>query len=482
MKKILFTILMASSLVAIHSCGRDFEEINTDTSKILNPSVGSLLAPVQLEMSTYNYKRANDYTFDVMQSALDFPNEGNTYSRYYLTEASGTGFWNTSYKWLKQVRDMRIAAEKENDKNYLAIAKVMNAWIYSNLTDAFGDIPFSEALKMEEGIMKPKFDKQKDIYTALLNDLKEANSLFDTTKKLSEIDLFYNANNSNDGILQWKKFCNSLSLRLLTRSLNKNGDLNVHARIQEIVNNPTVYPLFTSNTDSAVLSLSGIAPYLPPVARPQDFTTGRAAGEFFIDEMKKNNDPRMSMFFSTAKDLATNTSIGYKGAPSGYQLGTVFSYQPSNLNQNLAKAPMKILLMTYSELQFILAELSFKNIIGGNTETYYKNGVTSIIEQWGAVVPANYFTNTNVAYNQSLERIMLQKYLSLFFVDHQQWYEFNRTGLPMLPNNGGLMNDGKMPKRFMYPPNAKMMNPENYQNAAQAIGGDNINTKLWWQQ
>ncbi|WP_187477580.1 SusD/RagB family nutrient-binding outer membrane lipoprotein [Amniculibacterium sp. G2-70] len=482
MKKILFTILMASSLVAIHSCGRDFEEINTDTSKILNPSVGSLLAPVQLEMSTYNYKRANDYTFDVMQSALDFPNEGNTYSRYYLTEASGTGFWNTSYKWLKQVRDMRIAAEKENDKNYLAIAKVMNAWIYSNLTDAFGDIPFSEALKMEEGIMKPKFDKQKDIYTALLNDLKEANSLFDTTKKLSEIDLFYNANNSNDGILQWKKFCNSLSLRLLTRSLNKNGDLNVHVRIQEIVNNPTVYPLFTSNTDSAVLSLSGIAPYLPPVARPQDFTTGRAAGEFFIDEMKKNNDPRMSMFFSTAKDLATNTSIGYKGAPSGYQLGTVFSYQPSNLNQNLAKAPMKILLMTYSELQFILAELSFKNIIGGNTETYYKNGVTSIIEQWGAVVPANYFTNTNVAYNQSLERIMLQKYLSLFFVDHQQWYEFNRTGLPMLPNNGGLMNDGKMPKRFMYPPNAKVMNPENYQNAAQAIGGDNINTKLWWQQ
>lgn len=482
MKKILFTILMASSLVAIHSCGRDFEEINTDTSKVLNPSVGSLLAPVQLEMSTYNYKRANDYTFDVMQSALDFPNEGNTYSRYYLTEASGTGFWNTSYKWLKQVRDMRIAAEKENDKNYLAIAKVMNAWIYSNLTDAFGDIPFSEALKMEEGIMKPKFDKQKDIYTALLNDLKEANSLFDTTKKLSEIDLFYNANNSNDGILQWKKFCNSLSLRLLTRSLNKNGDLNVHVRIQEIVNNPTVYPLFTSNTDSAVLSLSGIAPYLPPVARPQDFTTGRAAGEFFIDEMKKNNDPRMSMFFSTAKDLATNTSIGYKGAPSGYQLGTVFSYQPSNLNQNLAKAPMKILLMTYSELQFILAELSFKNIIGGNTETYYKNGVTSIIEQWGAVVPANYFTNTNVGYNQSLERIMLQKYLSLFFVDHQQWYEFNRTGLPMLPNNGGLMNDGKMPKRFMYPPNAKVMNPENYQNAAQAIGGDNINTKLWWQQ
>ncbi|WP_292010277.1 SusD/RagB family nutrient-binding outer membrane lipoprotein [Chryseobacterium sp.] len=482
MKRTIIYLTFTASLLIINSCERSFEEINTDTSKIINPSVGSLLAPVQYEMGSYSYNRANDYTFDVMQTALDFPNEGNTYSRYYLTEGSGSGLWNTSYRWLKQVNDLRKYAEKEQNNNYLAISMVLNAWIYANLTDSFGDIPFSEAVKIDEGITTPKFDKQKDIYIKLLNDLKEANSLFDTTKTLTETDLFYNANGNTAGILSWKKFCNSLSLRLLTRILKRNGEVNVNERIQEIVNDPTTYPLFQSNEDSAVLALSGVSPYLPPIARPQDFTSYRAAGEFFVETMKNNNDPRMSLFFTQAKDLVTNQNIGYKGAPSGYALGTSFTYQPSNMNQNLAKAPLKVLIMTYSEVQFILAELAYRGIIGGSAQTYYETGVKKIIEQWGSTVPADYFANPNVAYNNTLERIMLQKYISLFFVDQQQWYEFRRTGFPVLPDNGGLLNNAQMPVRFMYPTTTKVMNTANYNAAVQSMGGDNINIKMWWNQ
>lgn len=479
MKKIIFYISIVSSAVAVHSCSRDFEEINTNTSKLTNPSVGSLLVPIQYEMATYGYQRANDFSFDIMQVALDFPSEGNTYSRYYLTEGSGSGYWNSSYKWLKQVKNLQIAADKEQNRNYQAIAKVLNAWLTANLTDAFGDVPYSEALSMEKEIMTPKFDKQKDIYTQILNDLKDANQLFDTTKTLSESDIFYNANTDVAGIVKWKKFGNSLSLRLLTRILKRNGEINVNARIQEIVNNPTVYPIFESNADGAGLDISGVAPFLPPIPRPQDFTSYRAAGDFFVQTLVDNNDPRLSKFFTQAKDLS-NQDLGYKGAPSGYALGTVFNYTPSNLNQNLAKAPLRILVMTYSELQFILAELSFKGIIAGNTENYYKKGVSSIIEQWGNTVPADYFNNPKVAYNNTLERIMLQKYVSLFFVDHQQWYEQRRTGLPVLPNNGGLLNDGKMPQRFMYPSLPRVMNPQNYQQAVQSMGGDDINTLMWW--
>ena len=480
MKKIVLTLLTASSLFIFNSCGRDFEEINTDTSRIKDPSVGSLLAPIQYAMGSYGYNRANDFTFDIMQVALDFPSEGNTYSRYYLTESSGNGYWNTSYRWLKQVRDMERFAIAENNSNYLAVSKVMNAWIYANLTDAFGDIPYSEALALDSDIAKPKFDQQKDIYISLLDDLKEANNLFDTTKTLAETDLFYNANSSTAGIVSWKKFCNSLSLRLLTRILNRNGEVNVHQRIQEIVSDPVKYPIFTSNNDSALLALSGVAPYLPPISRPQDFTSYRAAGEFLVNTMKANNDPRMSLFFTQAKDLATNQNIGYKGAPSGYALGSTFNYQPSNMNQNLAKAPLKVLIMTYSEVQFILAELSHRGIISGNTQTYYETGVKSIIEQWGSTVPANYFANPELTFNNTLEQIMKQKYVSLFFVDHQQWYEQRRTGFPVMPNNGGLQNNGMMPQRFMFPNTAKIMNLENYNSAVQTMGGDNINVKMWW--
>lgn len=483
MKKLLLNILLISSIGLIPvSCSRSLDEVNTDESRISDPASAKLLIPIQYNMAAVNYMRANDFTFDIMQVSLDFPNEGNSLSRYYLTENTGTGFWNNSYKWLKQVKDLKEAAILENDKNYQAIAMVLNAWIYSNLTDTYGDIPFSEASRLDEGISQPKFDRQKDIYIKLLDELKEANSLFITTKMLTGNDLFYKAESDANGITNWKKFCNSLSLRLLTRILKKNGEVNVNQRIQEIISNPTVYPIFQNNNESAKLNVTGVSPLLPPIARPQDFTTGRAASAFFVETLKANNDPRLAMFFSQAKDIATNQNIGYKGAPSGYAFGTVFTYQPSNMNQNLAKAPLNILIYPYAELQFTLSELAFKGIIPGSAQTYYENGVKAAIEQWGSTMPANYFANANVAYNGTLERIMLQKYVSLFFVDQQQWFEKRRTGFPVLPNNGGLLNNGNLPQRLMYPPNPKVLNTTNYQAAVQQMGGDDINIKMWWNQ
>ncbi len=482
MKKILFNICLLSSIsMTFISCDRSLDEVNTDESRVSNPVASTLLLPLQYNGTAMGYNRANDYTFDLMQVSLDFPNEGNSLSRYYITENTGAGFWNSSYKWLMQNKELRKAAISENNKNYEAISIVMNAWLYANLTDTYGDVPFSEALRVDEGFSQPKFDKQKDIYIQLLDELKYANSIFDTTKRLAGEDLFYNAQSDVNGILNWKKFCNSLSLRLLTRILNRNGEVNVHERIQEIINNPTAYPIISNNSETAKLDISGVAPLMPPIARPQDFTTGRAASEFFVETLKANNDPRMSIFFSEAKNLQ-NQNIGYKGAPTGYAVGTTFNYQPSNLNQNLAKAPMKILILPYAEMEFILSELAFKGIISGSAQNHYENGVKAIIEQWGVTFPTDYFSNPNVAYNNTLERIMLQKYVALFFVDQQQWFEKRRTGFPVLPNNGGLLNNGNLPQRFMFPANPKVLNTANYQAAVQQMGGDDINVKMWWNQ
>lgn len=484
MKKILLNTLLIAGIGMISvSCDRSLDEVNIDESRINEPVASKLLVPIQYNMSAVNYMRANDFTFDIMQVSLDFPNEGNTLSRYNITENTGAGFWNNSYKWLKQIKDMRIAAERDKDANYLAISMVLNAWVYSNLTDTYGDLPFSEASDLDDGISQPKFDRQKDIYVKLLDELKTANSLFVTTKALTGSDIFYKAESDVNGILNWKKFCNSLSLRLLTRILKKNGEVNVNERILEIINDPTKYPIFQSNAETTKVSVTGVAPLLPPIARPQDFTTGRAASEFFVEILKANNDPRMALFFGQAKNIAPpQANIGYKGAPSGYAYGTTFNYQPSNMNQNLSKAPLNILIFPYAELQFILSELSFKGIIPGNAQNFYENGVKAAIEQWGTAVPANYFANSNVAYNNSLERIMLQKYVALFFVDQQQWFEKRRTGFPILPNNGGLLNNGMLPSRLMYPPNPRVLNSTNYQAAVQQMGGDNINVKVWWNQ
>lgn len=481
MKNVLVKLSFVCLFAAVFtSCDRTMEEINTDTSKIKNPTAGSFLAPLQYAMASYGYNRADDFTFQVMQVAIPFPNEGNTPSRYYLTENSGGGYWNTSYSWLKQAKEMENFAHAEGDANFEAIAKVLNAWIYSNLTDAFGDVPYSEALDLEGGIMTPKFDSQKDIYVALLDDLKAANALFNTTSTLSELDLFYHGEQSAAGVLKWKKFGNSLSLRLLNRIQKREGELNVHERIRTIVNSPSVYPIFESNSDMAALELSGISPLMPPMARPQDFTSYRAAGAFFVDVLQQNNDPRAAQFFTTARNLSDNAVIGFKGAPAAYAPGTVFDYQPSNMNQNLAKAPLKVFVYPFAELQFTLSELALKGVISGSAQQYYESGVKAAIEQWGETVPADYLLNPVVAFKGTQEQILTQKYIALFFVDHQQWYEQRRTGYPVLPNNGGLLNEGKMPQRFMYPTNPKIMNPTNYKAAVDAMGGDTLNTLMWW--
>ncbi|MNH35679.1 Susd and RagB outer membrane lipoprotein [compost metagenome] len=77
---------------------------------------------------------------------------------------------------------------------------------------------------------------------------------------------------------------------------------------------------------------------------------------------------------------------------------------------------------------------------------------------------------------------MLQKYYALYFNDYQQWFEYRRTGLPKLPVADGMVNDKKVPVRFKYPTTVQTSNYENYKKAVASMGGDDINTKVWWER
>ncbi len=97
--------------------------------------------------------------------------------------------------------------------------------------------------------------------------------------------------------------------------------------------------------------------------------------------------------------------------------------------------------MTYAEVELIKAELEHRSNKNTGAKTAYEKGVKAAIEQWGAAMPADYFTNSNAAYNGTLSRIRLQKYYALYFNDYQQWFEYRRTGLPWLPVANGMVNN-----------------------------------------
>lgn len=460
------------------SCTKDFEKINTDPNRIEQISPGTLLNPIIYEVASFNMDRADVITFDLMQVMLPFPSATGGIHRYELTENTGSSTWNTYYRWLKNIKEMYNASVKAEDANYQAIALTLNAWVASNLTDCFGDVPMTEALNGDEQVFYPVFDKQETIYPKLLNDLDSANRLFNSKAMVYGTEILF-ANN----VSKWKKFCNSLHLRLLLR-LSKKTNLDVFAKMRTMINDPAQYPVFTANTDAAILNLTGITPLVSPWGRPIDFPTFRAAGKFFLDSLNTMNDPRRAKFASQAKSKTDPyPNIGYMGIPHGYTGNeNQFNYTPSNLLQALVTAPMIVPILPYAEVEFIKSELEWKS---GNTtaaKTAYEKGVKAAIEQWGVTMPADYFTNATAGYDGSLERIMLQKYYALFFVDYQQWFEYRRTGFPVLPVEAGMQNNGVMPSRFEYPLSVRISSPDNYKAAAEGMGGDNINSKVWWEK
>jgi hypothetical protein len=488
MKQIIkLTAAIATIAVVFASCTKDFEEINTDPNRIDAISPGTLLNPIIYNVASYNMLRSDDITFNLMQVALPYPSASGGLHRYDISENAGNGTWNTYYQWLNNIKEMYAASVTANDNNYQAIALTLNAWIYSNLTDCFGDVPMKEAVQGDAGILRPKFDTQKEIYTTILANLDSANNLYNTSKTmLFGTEILY-----ANGVAKWKLFTNSLRMRLLLR-LSKKADMNTLAQLRTMIDNPTKYPVFASNTDAAILKFTGITPLSSPWGRPIDFTTFRAVSKFFLDSLNAFNDPRRARFATQARNSAGTTNIGYVGIPSGYTGSeSQFAYIPSNVNVALVTAsaasvtPMNCVIMPYAEVEFIKAEVEFQSNNQTAAKAAYEKGVKAAVEQWGAVMPADYFTNATytaaTAYNGTLHRILLQKYYALFFVDYQAWFEYRRTGMPVLPINAGMVGK-QMPTRFKYPIAVRTNNPANYQLAVTSMGGDDNTTKVWWEK
>jgi hypothetical protein len=198
--------------------------------------------------------------------------------------------------------------------------------------------------------------------------------------------------------------------------------------------------------------------------------------------------------------------------PSGYLQGNPpikQSYFYSNTSAvSLMSDPLSGMIMNYSELQFILAEASVKGYIStGTAQTYWETGVLNGLTLWlptwpnpvAAGIPSplptiasvdfrNYLAGAAISWDNTesvdakMERIHLQKYYALFLADFQQWFEYRRTGHPVLPLGPGLVNGGVMPARLNYPLYVQSANPTNYKAAVASQGADVISTQVWWQK
>jgi len=508
--KIAFAFVLLS--LALTSCTKDFQQINTDRNNVPNALPQQLLAPGLVGVLTYNMLRNRNFNNELMQISVNMSDAEGQVFRYDFRSTWSDYLYNGLYSELTNFKDVyRLSKDSgvNYNKSYMGISLVCQSWIYSILTDTYGDIPYFQSNQGKDSLRyEPAFDRQKDIYLDIFNKLEQANTLLaSNTAIIASSDPVYGGN-----ISRWRKFNNSLYLRLLLRVSGKTevADM-VKAKIKEIVEtNAANYPIFASNDESAILRWTGVAPYTSPLiaVREQDFRQP-AIATFFIQNLVNWNDPRIDIpTYGTGgfnRWGIAPSSGAYVGVPSGYaptENPTKRSYFYSNTSAvSLQTEPMAGMIMNYAELKFILAEAAAKGWISGSAETFYNDAVLNSITLWLPLWPTmtnpqtgklNTVTDylvagdiqwdNNATLDQKMERIHLQKYYALFLADMQQWFEYRRTGHPVLPMGSGVRNNGVMPARMTYPVYVQSSNPTNYQAAVSAQGPDAISTQVWWQK
>jgi hypothetical protein len=490
MFKYISIAFLALCLTAL-SCTKNFKEINTDPNRPKETTPGVMLGQMQYRIVNSSVFAARDFTHELMQVDAPRSSTGGGGLHRYIVNPGG-GLWSSFYTYLTDIEDIYATADRLKENNYKGIALVYKCWAYSILTDLYGDVPYSQATRATSGNFQPAFDKQKDIYIRLLKDLDTANTLFDENKALTYGgDLVYGANaltsGKNIGIQKWKKFSNSLKLRLLLRISKREGEVNVQEQINSMLSNPQKYPVFIANADEAIFRYPGTFPYFNPYynARRLNWREGTYFTRFFVNKMNTDNDPRRGVWMTT---VAVNGANVYQGIESGYATSLEYSVDKnSSYNDALKTAPNVGIMMTFAEVEFIKAELALKGYATGKTaKQHYDAGITASMVQWGVAPPAGYLQQAGVVFNASataekqLEQIMLQKYYAYFFVDYQSWFEKRRTGYPVLPRGAGIPVENVFPSRVPYPTYLQSLNPRNLEAAKVSMGGDNSNIKVWW--
>ncbi|MCI1186528.1 SusD/RagB family nutrient-binding outer membrane lipoprotein [Hymenobacter sp. DH14] len=385
-------------------------------------------------------------------------------------------FWTAFYRdALADLREARrvIAADplisESVRKNQLAIADVLEVYGWTTLVDTFGNIPYSKALDISNPL--PAYDDAATIYNDLfarlttdIANMDDSNGSFDGNG-----ELYYHGD-----VALFKKFANSLKLRMALTIADADA-AKAKQYAQEAA--PGV---FTSNADNAQLNFLSTAPSTNPLWEDL-IQSGRydfVGANTFINRLNALNDPRRSSYFK----LAAN------GTYRGGVYGTNNNYATySAPGAKLEDPTLPGVLLSYSEVEFLLAESVERGFtVGGTAASHYNSAVTASIQQWGgsAASATTYLAQPSVAYATAgttgsyKEKIGIQKWIALYGQPVDAWREYRRLDYPVLTAPGQALS--VLPLRLTYPVIEQNLNKASYTAASAAIGGDKVSTKIFW--
>jgi hypothetical protein len=352
----------------------------------------------------------------------------------------------------------------------------MKSYVFSVMTDAMGDLPYSEALQ-GDAALAPKYDTQQEIYAGSFADLAQANSEIQPAGiGFSSGDIMYGGD-----MTKWQKFANSLRLRLAVHLSNVDA-ATAAAQAQAAV----AAGVFASNADNATLQFLATSPNRNPIYNDARGRDDYGMSKTYVDSLTHWSDPRLPVFAQLNKDTIVANRT-YRGLPNGLNDGEGDPlFLISRIGAYWRETPnAKMDLLTYSEVLFLEAEAAQRGWIAGDAATLYANAIRASMQQYGigdAAITA-YLADPRVVYNPAtgLTQIAYQKWVSQFMQGMESWTEVRRTGVPALVP-GCRAKFRAIPERLPYDDNELVLNKESVEAAvaAQGFSASNDLTKPLW--
>lgn len=440
----------------VSSCGWIDTDLNIDPDAPGDVPMSLLLPGVQQSIGfTVLGNDAARPTNIWMQFYDGVARQSYVQGRYQILPADVNNYWGSIYTdALINSQILLDKAEAEGSPHNAGVAKVLMAYTLGIATDLFGDIPYTEALKGSENILKPVFDSQQSIYDAITSLLDQAvNDLGSGDEPVGITgDVIYDGDAD-----AWINAARAIKARAELQLSKKNGATAYNNAL-------ALVDAFSSNGDNMEVPFESSNPN--PINQFMVERGDVRMNQTFLDELEATGDPRIPFYFGE------NSDGEISGSPTGQQVETA-----SPPGSYLASQTSSIVMMSYAELKFIEAEAALQSGSGVRAAEAYKEAVAASLEQVTGEVDADWMAANIDGENENtltLEDIIMQKRAALVG-QIQPFSDWRRTGIPTL----SLAPDATqtaIPRRYPYAQDEIIYNPDNI----PAVGS--VLVPVWWDE
>ncbi|MEC5394462.1 SusD/RagB family nutrient-binding outer membrane lipoprotein [Bergeyella sp. RCAD1439] len=461
---------------SVQSCSDELN-INVDPNNPQTVPLRTLMTGSQVNLGYALGGEGTRMPASIMQYYAGHRGQPYSYAIYNITSASTDGTWQYLYDAAMDFNEIEKRGTASGDLVYVGVAQIMKAYTFSVITDLFGDIPYTDAMKGRENIT-PTYDTQEAIYTDLIKVIDKGIANIKTDEGLfkpSESDDIIFAGN----VLKWERFANSLKLRLY----NHLSKRQPNAASDFLAQNPL---LIETSANDAKVGFGDTNASANPIYQ-FDKISGRAdfaVATTIVDKMKALDDPRVSVYFEPIK----NNGAGLAGQVIGNEPGGDTDDAGQNLYSRVGSAYASInspvVLMSAAEVNFIKAEVYLAQGNSAAAKTAYENAIAQDFAALGLTGSySSYVSEPSVAFDGTLQRVMEQKWITMFQAPFESWVDWRRTGYPVLQLPKVVRTDDFVPRRLPYPQIEINVNGTNLAaGPGVPLPFKSMATKMWWDQ